>query len=57
MKEFLWNVISVCKYLLFLCCIILPFRPTVFLAKFILALLLFVLTYFLIIAILEALDD
>ena len=57
MKEFLWKVISVCKYLLFLCCIILIFRPTVFLTRFILLLLLFVLTYFLIIAILEALDE
>lgn len=57
MKEFLWNVISVCKYLLFLCCVILPFRPTVILAKITMVLILIILTYFLIIIIVETFKD
>lgn len=44
------------KYLLFLCCIILAFKPTVFLIMVTLLLILFILTYFLITEILDIFD-
>ena len=56
MEFFLYKVISVCKYLLLICCFIYPFNRTIFLLKIILVLILFILTYFLIIEILDVID-
>lgn len=56
MEYFLYKVMSVCKYLLLICGFIYPFYQTVFLRRFMLALMLFILTYFLIIEILDVID-